>query len=55
MNEICKLTLAELDAVSGGRDMAKEKALIALWDAIHSLERTMNEPDPAPAYVSMKL
>jgi hypothetical protein len=54
-SEIRELDIVELDAVSGGRN-ALVAALIAAWDAIHSVERTLAEGDGYTApYVPMAL
>jgi hypothetical protein len=51
---IRELNLDEVDAVSGGAS-ALIRAIIAAYDAIRSLERTMAEPDPPAPYVPMAL
>jgi hypothetical protein len=47
------LTDEQLSAISGGDE--RTKALIALWDAYHSLVKaSQDDPDP-PVHVPMKL
>jgi hypothetical protein len=50
-----ELSSSDMARVVGGHDVEKEKALVELYAAIHSLDVTMNTPDPAPPHVSMKL
>jgi hypothetical protein len=50
-----ELSSAHMARVVGGHDVDKEKALVELYAAIHSMEVTANTPDPAPGHVSMKL
>jgi hypothetical protein len=53
--ETRELDILELDAVSGGAS-ALVRALVAAWDAIHSVEKTLKEGDGYQApYVPMSL
>lgn len=49
------LPASRMTHVVGGRDIAKEKAIIEAYKVIHDIDTLLNEPDPAPAHVSMKL
>jgi hypothetical protein len=48
------LVLDELDAVSGGRDIEREKAVLEAYKVIESIELTMMDVEPVP-HVPMKL
>jgi hypothetical protein len=50
-----ELSSSEMAGVVGGRDVAKEKALIEAYRVIHDIDKLLNEPEPAPAHVPMKL
>jgi hypothetical protein len=50
-----ELSPSTMAGVVGGHDAAKEKALVELYGVIHSIDGLLNEPDPAPAPVSMRL
>jgi hypothetical protein len=54
ISNIRTLTFDELDAVSGGRDMERERAVIEAYKVIESVELTMMDVEPVP-YVPMKL
>ncbi|NYI01617.1 hypothetical protein [Cupriavidus plantarum] len=41
--------------VVGGRDIAREKAVLEAYLTIRDIDKLLNEPEPAPAKVSMKL
>ncbi|MGF6771503.1 hypothetical protein P3T18_003990 [Paraburkholderia sp. GAS199] len=55
LHQVKDLSSADMARVAGGHDIEKEKALVELYAAIHSMDVTANTPDPAPAHVSMKL
>jgi hypothetical protein len=48
------LALDELDAVSGGRDIEREKAVLEAYKVIESIELTLMDVEPVP-HVPMKL
>jgi hypothetical protein len=48
------LVLDELDAVSGGRDIEREKAILEAYKVIESIELTLMDVEPVP-YVPMQL
>ncbi|WP_427306434.1 hypothetical protein [Cupriavidus sp. H39] len=50
-----KLSSATMTRVVGGHDVAKEKALVEAYRVIHDIDTLLNEPEPAPGRVSMKL
>ncbi|QQC67596.1 hypothetical protein [Paraburkholderia ginsengisoli] len=50
-----ELSRSQMSRVVGGHDIDKERALVELYAAIHSMDVTANTPDPAPPHVSMKL
>jgi hypothetical protein len=54
VSNIRTLGLDELYAVSGGRDMEREKAVIEAYKVLESIELTMMDVEPVP-YVPMKL
>ncbi len=54
VSNIRTLVLDELDAVSGGRDIEREKAVLEAYKVIESIELTMMDVEPVP-HVPMKL
>jgi hypothetical protein len=50
-----ELSSSRMTRVVGGHDVAKEKALVEAYRVIHDIDTLLNQPDPAPAHVSMKL
>lgn len=50
-----ELSRSSMAAVVGGHDVAKEKALVEAYRVIHEIDGLLNEPEPAPAHVPMKL
>ncbi|MGO4381802.1 hypothetical protein [Pseudoduganella sp. RAF53_2] len=50
-----ELSASKMSRVVGGYDRAKTKALVEAHRVIHEIDGLLNEPEPAPAHVSMKL
>ena len=55
LHQADELSPSSMARVVGGHDRQKEKALVEAYGVIHDIDRLLNEPDPAPAHVSMKL
>ena len=53
-HDINELTFGELDAISGGRDFEREKAVIEAYKLIEQMELDLIDVEPVP-YVPMKL
>lgn len=55
LHQEAELSPSQMTRVVGGHDVAKEKALVELYGVIHEIDGLLNEPEPAPAHVPMKL